>query len=74
MTHQKADVVEHLRKEGHHDKADRAEKELPEHVDRNKDKGLLDKLGIDDSVLEKLPLDKLDGLPGGLGDKIKDAL
>jgi hypothetical protein len=74
MPHKKDEVVQHLRKEGHHDKANRADKELPDRVDRDKDKGLLDKIGIDDSVLDKLPMEKLDSLPGGLGDKIKDAL
>jgi hypothetical protein len=35
-------------------------------VDRDKDKGLLDSFGIDDSVLDKLPFEKL--LPGSVGD------
>jgi hypothetical protein len=71
MAHKKEDVVKHLREKGEHGKADRAEKELPEKIDRDKDKGLLDQIGVDDSILDKLPLDKL---PGGVGDKLKDVL
>ena len=60
-------LVGQLREAGHHDKADKAEKELPQKVDKNEHKGLLDKIGIDDSIIDKLP--------GGLGDKkLKDIL
>jgi len=60
-------LVSQLRSEGHHDKADKAEKELPEKVDKDQHKGFLDKLGVDDSILDKLP--------GGIGDKkLKDIL
>jgi hypothetical protein len=56
-----------LRDAGDHDKADKAERELPEKVDKDEHKGLLDKLGVDDSILDKIP--------GGLGDKkLKDIL
>ena len=56
-----------LREAGYHDKADKAEKELPQKVDKNEHQGLLDKIGIDDSIIDKLP--------GGLGDKkLKDIL
>jgi hypothetical protein len=71
MGHKREDVVRQLRERGRNDDADRAERELPERVDRKKDKGLLDQFGIDDSMLDKLPLDKL---PGGLGEKLKDKL
>ena len=61
------ELVGQLRAAGHHDKADKAERELPEKVDKDQHKGLLDKIGLDDSILDKLP--------GGLGDKkLKDIL
>jgi len=60
-------LVNQLRAAGHHDKADQAEKELPKQVATEQHKGLLDKIGIDDSFLDKLP--------GNLGDKkLKDIL
>jgi hypothetical protein len=60
-------LVSQLREAGHHDKADKAEKELPQKVTKDEHKGLLDKIGIDDSIIDKLP--------GGLGDKkLKDIL
>ena len=55
------DLVERLRADGHHDKADKAERDLPKKVTKDDHKGLLDKLGIDDSIIDKLP--------GGLADK-----
>ena len=61
------ELVGQLRADGHHDKADKAERELPKKVDKDQHKGLLDKIGLDDSILDKLP--------GGLGDKkLKDIL
>jgi len=61
------ELVSQLRAAGHGDRADRAERELPETVDKDEHKGLLDKIGLDDSILDKLP--------GGLSDKkIKDIL
>jgi hypothetical protein len=61
------ELVGQLRAAGHGDKADKAERELPEKVDKEEHKGLLDKIGLDDSILDKLP--------GGLGDKkLKDIL
>ena len=60
-------LVGHLRDAGKHDKADKAEKELPKKVHKDEHKGLLDKIGVDDSILDKIP--------GGLGDKkLKDIL
>ena len=60
-------IVSQLRELGHDDKADKAEKELPKKVDKDQHKGLLDKIGIDDSIIDKIP--------GGLGDKkLKDIL
>ena len=61
------DLVSQLRADGHHDKADKAERDLPKKVTKDDHKGLLDKLGIDDSIVDKIP--------GGLGDKkLKDIL
>lgn len=61
------DPVGQLREAGHHDKADKAERELPKNVDKDEHKGLLDKIGVDDSILDKIP--------GGFGDKkLKDIL
>ena len=61
------DLVGHLRAEGHQDKADKAERELPRKVKKDEHQGLLDKLGIDDSIVDKIP--------GGLADKkLKDIL
>jgi hypothetical protein len=37
--------VKQLRAEGHHDKADKAEKGLPKKVTKDDHKGLLDKIG-----------------------------
>ena len=52
-------ILELLRQRGEHDKAGQAEQELPDQVDTERDRGLLDKLGVD-------PKDLL----GGLGDKL----
>ena len=52
-------ILELLRQRGDHDKAEAADKELPDRVDTDNDAGLLSKFGID-------PKDLL----GGLGDKI----
>ncbi len=61
------ELVKQLRDAGHHEKADRAEQDLPKKVKEEDHQGLLDKIGIDDSLLDKLP--------GGLGDKkLKDIL
>jgi hypothetical protein len=54
-------ILELLKQRGDNDKAERAERELPETVDTERDKGLLDRLGID-------PQDLLGNL-GGLGGK-----
>ena len=59
-------ILEMIRSRGDHEQAgqaeqaEQAEQELPDQVDTDKDKGLLDKFGID---LEKL-------MGGGLGDKL----
>jgi hypothetical protein len=53
-------ILEMIRSRGNHDLAGQAEQEVPDQVDTDKDKGLLDKFGVD---LEKL-------MGGGLGDKL----
>jgi len=61
------DLVKQLRADGHHDQAAQAERDLPKKVEKDDHKGLLDKLGIDDSIV--------DNIPGGLADKkLKDIL
>ena len=55
----KDQILELLRSRGDQGKADEAERELPDQVDTDRDRGLLDKLGID-------PQDLL-GQLGGLG-------
>jgi hypothetical protein len=60
------ELVSRLREHGEHGKADQAERELPKKVDKDKDQGLLDKLGLDDDLLDKIP--------GGLGSKLKGLL
>jgi hypothetical protein len=56
-------ILELLRQRGDNDKAEQADRELPDTVDPERDKGILDKLGID-------PQDLLGNLGGGLGDKL----
>jgi hypothetical protein len=60
------ELVTRLREHGDNDKADRAERELPKKVRKDKDQGLLDQLGLDDGLLDKLP--------GGIAAKLKDLL
>ena len=62
MQIEKAQIIEILKSRGDTDKAAEAQGELPETVDTDKDKGLLDKYGIDLSDITK----KIPGL-GGLG-------
>lgn len=62
-----------LRQQGQGDKADAADRELPQKVDTDDQGqlGILNKLGIDpkmiSSLLDKLPPGIADKLPGGLG-------
>jgi hypothetical protein len=55
-------ILDLLRQRGDNEKADKAEQELPDQVDPDRDRGLLEKIGID-------PQDLLGNL-GGLGDKL----
>jgi hypothetical protein len=59
----KEKILDLLRQRGDNDKAERADRELPDRVDPERDKGILDQLGID-------PQDLLGNLPGGLGGKL----
>lgn len=59
----KDQIIELLKSRGEHDKAAKADQELPGKVDPEADSGLLEQLGID-------PQDLLGQLPGGLGDKL----
>lgn len=54
-------IVEMIKSRGDSDQAEEANSELPDQVDTDKDKGLLEKFGIDPSSLGNL---------GGMGDKI----
>jgi hypothetical protein len=56
-------IVELLRDRGQDDKADQADRELPDQVDTQEHAGLLSKFGIDEQELASK-------LPGGLGDKL----
>ncbi len=56
-------ILELLRDRGDHDKADQAQRELPDNVDPERDKGILDRIGIDPNDL----LGNLGGLGGKLG-------
>jgi hypothetical protein len=55
-------ILELLKQRGDHDKAEKAERELPQTVDTERDRSILDRLGID-------PQDLMGNL-GGLGDKL----
>ena len=44
-------IVEMLRGQGEADKASRAERELPDEVDLERDQGVLDELGLDPKEL-----------------------
>jgi hypothetical protein len=52
-------ILDLLRQREEHDKADQAERELPDTVDTERDSGLLSKIGVDPQELG-----------GGLGGKI----
>ena len=59
----KDQILELLRNRGDSDKADQADKELPDKVDPERDSGLLSKFGIDPSeLLSKFGGGKIPGL------------
>ncbi len=47
MNIDKSQIIDLLRSQGDSDKADQADAELPDEVDTDRDKGLLDKFGLD---------------------------
>jgi len=53
-------ILEMIKSRGDHDQDDKADSELPDKVDTDKDKGLLAKFGID-------PKDLIGGIGGKLG-------
>lgn len=55
----KQQILEHLREQGDHDKADQADQELPDQVDTEHHGGALSKLGVN-------PQDLLKKFGGGL--------
>ncbi|WP_323960638.1 hypothetical protein GC088_03730 [Arthrobacter sp. JZ12] len=62
MNIDKQQILDLLKNQGDHDKAQQADQELPDQVDTDRDSGLLSKLGINPQDL----LGKLGG-GGGLG-------
>ncbi len=60
MQFDKSQITDMLRSQGDNDKADQADKEMPQQVDTEKDKGLLDKFGIN-------PQDLISKFTGGGG-------
>jgi hypothetical protein len=63
----KNQILELLRSQGDHDKAQQADQELPGQVDTDKDAGLLGKLGLDPMDLIKLVTGGGGGKGGALG-------
>jgi hypothetical protein len=61
----KEKILELLRSQGDHDKAQQADQELPDQVDPEQHAGILGQLGIDPQDI----LGKLGGL-GGIGGKL----
>lgn len=61
MNIDKSQIIDLLRSQGDSDRADQADAELPDEVDTDRDKGLLDKFGLDVGDL----VSKFGG--GGLG-------
>jgi len=63
-------VIQFLKNLGRQDEATRAQSELPDSVDSDRDAGLLGKFGIDPGMLSQLTSGG--GGAGGLVDKAKD--
>jgi hypothetical protein len=51
MEFNKQEIVTLLRERGEHEKANQAEQQLPEQVDHEQHKGLLDQIGVDPQEL-----------------------
>ncbi len=55
MNIDKSQILDLLRSRGNTDQADQAERELPDQVDTDRDRGLLERLGLDiDDILKSL--------------------
>jgi hypothetical protein len=63
MQFDKSQIIELLKSQGDHGKAEEADRELPGTVDTDKDGGLLERLGLNPAEL----ISKLAGGGGGLG-------
>nr|WP_294696981.1 hypothetical protein [uncultured Friedmanniella sp.] len=63
----KDQILELLRSQGDHGKAQQADQELPGQVDTDQDAGLLAKLGLEPADLIKMVTGGGGGLGGGLG-------
>jgi hypothetical protein len=65
-------IIEFLKKQGGHGKADQARDELPSQVDTEEDAGLLDRLGIDvGDLLAVIKSGDLGNIGGTLGGFLK---
>ncbi|MBA2694801.1 MAG: hypothetical protein H0U62_02890 [Actinobacteria bacterium] len=62
MQFDKTQIIDMLKSQGDHDKAQQADQELPQQVDTERDSGMLEKLGLNPADL----MSKLGG-GGGLG-------
>lgn len=60
MNIDKSQIIDYLKSMGKDDKAEQADQELPQKVDTEEDKGLLEKFGID-------PMDLIKKFGGGFG-------
>jgi hypothetical protein len=60
-------VIDFLRERGQSDKAEQAQRELPDQVDPERDSSMLDRFGIDQQDLVQ---ELGDRLPGGVGDRL----
>lgn len=63
----KEEILKLLRERGQSDQAAQAEQELPGQVDTDRDRGMLEKYGLDPEELLGMVRERL---PGGLGDKL----
>jgi hypothetical protein len=65
MNIDKTQILDLLRSQGDQDKAEQADRELPDEVDTDRDSGLLDRLGLDvGDLLKKFGGDGLGKLLG----------
>lgn len=56
-------IINFLKEQGHHDKAQQASDQLPDSVDTDRHSDLLSKIGVN-------PTELLNKLPGGIGEKL----